>query len=290
MISRKTALKIGETYQNHFLTRYQTKTSWNYKNNIEGLYDFLFENEYAAWFCNKAKTLKVFEVKREIKEFIMRLHTGETQFNATTNWDWERRRKLGQEYLENLAEDILAFKIEESLLNSLELDGYKFINGKLLKSEVGVLDSEEESGVLESLYLTLGLDELDVAIHHLKLSSEHYINGKWDDSISNSRKFLETCLREVANGYSTKKYGKTLSQRNYESPSSVRDFLEQEGLLEAKEKKAIASTYSLLSNMGSHPYIAEKEQARLLRHLSLTFSQFVLLRYEGFSLITNNIG
>ncbi len=288
MISRKTALIIGEVYQNHFKTQYRTKTSWNYKNDVDGLYDFLFENEYSAWFCNKAKALKEYDTKRELKEFIMKLHTGETQYSATTNWDWDKRRSLGQTYLENLAKDFLSTKLDEKLLNSLELDGYKYTNDKLLKNEDSILDTEEESGLLESLYTSLELEGKDIATHHLKLSTEHYINSKWDDSISNSRKFLETCLREVANSFSVNKYGHKLSQRNFESPSSVRDFLEQEGLLETKEKKSIASIYSLLSNTGSHPYIAEKEQARLLRHLALTLSQFVLLRFEGWLSLSMN--
>jgi hypothetical protein len=61
----------------------------------------------------------------------------------------------------------------------------------------------------------------------------------------------------------------------------VRDYLERENLLEAKEKKALAEVYGLLSNTGGHPYIAEKDQARLMRHLALTFTQFILLRLQG---------
>jgi len=36
-----------------------------------------------------------------------------------------------------------------------------------------------------------------------------------------------------------------------------------------------------LSETGAHPYMAESDQARLLRQLSLTLSQFVLLRLEA---------
>jgi hypothetical protein len=52
-------------------------------------------------------------------------------------------------------------------------------------------------------------------------------------------------------------------------------------LLESKEKKVISSVYALLSNTGSHPYMADNDEARLLRHLSLTLSQFVMLRLQG---------
>ena len=42
-----------------------------------------------------------------------------------------------------------------------------------------------------------------------------------------------------------------------------------------------ASVCGLLSHAGGHPYMAQSEQARLLRHLVLTFSQFVMLRFKS---------
>ncbi len=281
MISRKSALILGEAYQKLFRMYYRTQSGMSYKNDTEALYDFLYARNYEVWFCNISKSLKAFNSKREIKDFIMKLHTGETQYGATVNWDWKKREELGQKYLENLATDLLLTKSHEQLTNSLELDGYRFNQGKLLKFEDEFLNIEEEMGVLESLYSSLELDNLSLAVHHLNLSSDQYIEGKWDDSISNSRKYLETCLREVANKYNQMLYGEKLTRSTFEKPVLVRDYLEREELLEMKEKKSIASVYGLLSNTGSHPYIAEKEQARLLRNLALTFSQFVLLRFEG---------
>jgi hypothetical protein len=72
-----------------------------------------------------------------------------------------------------------------------------------------------------------------------------------------------------------------LSQSMYEKPVLVREYLENEGLLEKKETEAISKVYGLLSHTGNHPYMAERDQARLLRHLALTFSQFVILRLQG---------
>jgi hypothetical protein len=61
----------------------------------------------------------------------------------------------------------------------------------------------------------------------------------------------------------------------------VRDYLERSGLLESKEKEALAKVYGPLSHTGGHPYMAQNDQARLLRHLALTFSQFAMLRLRG---------
>jgi hypothetical protein len=46
-------------------------------------------------------------------------------------------------------------------------------------------------------------------------------------------------------------------------------------------KEALAKVYGLLSHTGGHPYMAQNDQARLLRHLALTFSQFAMLRLRG---------
>ena len=61
----------------------------------------------------------------------------------------------------------------------------------------------------------------------------------------------------------------------------MRQYLERQGIFERKERESIDKLYGLLSETGAHPYMAESDQARLLRQLSLTLSQFVLLRLEA---------
>jgi hypothetical protein len=57
--------------------------------------------------------------------------------------------------------------------------------------------------------------------------------------------------------------------------------LRDEGLLDEDEMQALAKVYGVLSGKGSHPYMAADDQARLLRHMALVFSQFALLRLDG---------
>ena len=167
------------------------------------------------------------------------------------------------------------------LQRTLELDGYLFRNGRLLRPEDDVLNAEEEAEVLETLYTSLALAEKNVAINHLKMSEEHYHAERWIDCITNARSFLEATLREVAAAHSQSIKGQSLPNETYKRPVNVRDYLNAEGLLDADEKKALADVYGLLSGKGSHPYMAEKDQARLLRQLALVLSQFVLLRFDG---------
>ncbi len=296
MISRRSARLIAELYEGSFSQYHQRGYGGDYYNLDQNrLYDFLFDNGYAGYFCNAAKaTYQMYDTRR-FKEFMMRLHTGESLVEVTPEWSWDQREKLGQRHLSDLAEDILNYWADRSLQyvsrntpekiadlrSALELDGYEYKDRRLLALETDVLDVQQESGVLQSLYTALDLQNRDTAFHHLQLTEEHYLGERWDDSISNSRKFLECVLQETAAKHSEKVKVIGLPESIYTKPVRVREYLEGEGLLESKEREAITSVYGLLSSTGGHPYMAQRDQARLLRHLALTFSQFVLLRLKG---------
>lgn len=299
MISRRSARILAEVFEEQFAHStghyYSGSHEWGYKTKVykSDLYDFLFDHEYPAWFLEQGRNLS--NIHRAVQEWIMKLHTGETQAHSTPNWTWEQRRQLGQEYLANLAEDLLE-KLEtnsdegdrevrqeafKKLAGALELDGYIYRDGTLHHPESEVLDAREEQGVLASLFNTLKLNDARTAFHHLALSEEHYLAGRWDDSISNSRKFLEVVVREVSVAVSERGAGSPLAGVSKSRQRDLRDYLVSEGLLEPKEKEALAKIYGLLSETGAHPYMARNDQARLLRHLSLTLSQFIMLRSRG---------
>jgi len=261
----------------------------------DDLYDFLFINDFEGWILNAVKAIRRYD-SRGLLEFIMRLHTGESAARATEGWAWEARRNLGQRFLHDLAESLMRARhsdpdfetygdkkkhVVDKMQRHLELDGYVFKDGVLLVPEESVLDESEEQGVLGNLLLELGLPDPETVQHHLQLSEEHYRAERWDDSISNSRKVLEAVLQQAASLHSRGASGEPLNESDLERAVRVRDYLERSGLLDKKEKEAIASTYGLLSDKGGHPNIAQRDQARLMRHLALTFSQFVLLRLRG---------
>ena len=298
MISRKSARLLADAYDKEFS---HTESSFGFEGTMythifdaERIYDFLYEKNYEAWFMNAVKKLSKHD-SRHLKEFLMQVHTGESLIFATSDWSGEERKKLGQQHLKNLAEDIIkrsentqalfspsTKNIVDVLKSQLELDGFIYKEGVLYPVESSVIDEKEEQKYLEYLLKKVLLPDIKTVKHHVGLAEEHYLNSNWDDSISNSRKFLEAILQQVANGVSLKKYGKNLSKDKLERPASIREFLKDEKLIEKKEKDAISKIYGLLSDTGAHPYIAERDQARLMRHLALTFSQFVLLRYKGY--------
>lgn len=295
MISRVTARVLAELISESFKSYHSAQRygrSYWYSDSAK-VYDFLYENEFPAWLCNAARKACSTSSLRPLKDFLMKLHTGESQYQATKDWTWPQRQVLGQQYLHQLAEVILNHwekkgdggshpqKLVAESQRLLELDGFVRRGSHLLVPEQDILDVREEAGVLEQLYVDLGLADRETAMHHLQLSVEHYTAQRWDDSIGNSRKFLECVLREVARSHSLHS-GSRVGSEALGKPAKVRDYLEQNGLLETKERGALASTYGLLSETGGHPYMARNEQARLLRHLALTFGQFAMLRLEGF--------
>lgn len=296
MISRKTTKILAEVYNMLFLSRKTGRNGVYYSVRREELYDYLFERDYDSWFCGRARKAYAHHKKteREVKDFIMQLHTGEEFYEVTLEWDWSQRKKLGQRLLVNLAEDVLNYyptledwkrnslnEAFDQLKRSLELDGYVHQNGQLLIPESDVLDVEAEAGLLKSLYLSLSLDDVKTTFHHLELSEQDYLDNKWDNAISNARKFLENVLRGVASAHSKKRNGIMLPETTQKRPVEVRNYLERENLLIKKEREALDKVYGLLSETGGHPYMAKSDQARLLRHLALTFSQFVMLRLQG---------
>jgi len=142
MISRRTALALGEAYEQEFRCKRRRIGGRGYYDGVDSdrLYDFLFERDYSALFCDDARQCtSSLALSRDLKRFIMRIHTGQA-----VHWmDQDQRQQL----LRNLAQDILnAWSNEKDswlsnsfmkLRNSLELDGYVYRDSRLWAPEGG---------------------------------------------------------------------------------------------------------------------------------------------------------
>jgi len=298
MISRKSTRHISHLYFIGF--SHVVDGIWGTRQfNLEALKTFLYENDYEGWFIELVE--QSVDEEGDLDKFILGLHTGESLVYAPKVQTVEDRQELGQTYLLRLAKDIFPFAIHiseeevrgfneekqqekelaKSFVAQLELDGYVYRNRKLYPSESSVIDAEAEQSYLESIVDSQKLRDPETIKHHIQLAGEHYINARYSDSIGNSRHFLEAILAQVLEQISIK-LDRNLHSNVYKNATATRDHLEREDLLTTDEKETIGRIYGLLSNTGGHPYIAEKDQARLMWHLALTCSQFVLLRYEGF--------
>ena len=296
MIGRKAALKLSEVYHYVFSSYRHVSDRTGYHLNDDRLHDFLYERDYEAWFLNLVDALPTYN-PRSLREFMMKLHTGESIVKATPEHTWEGRATLGQQLLRKLAQDIIVWHSDKEigvyekktadvtlpqLVKLLELDGYVYRSGKLYLSESNVMDEEQEQGLLEHLVEELQLGSVGILRHHLALSETDYLDSKWDDSIINSRKFLELVLEQIAEKHSLATTKQHLTDRTLGKPVEIRKYLQNSNLLSEDEVAAVAKVYGLLSETGGHPYIAAQDQARLARNLALTLAQFALLRFKGF--------
>ena len=269
MLSRRTALALGQVYRNLF---YREVAYGEWGADQEALLKF-YAHDYDPAFYDQVQHLKRPE---HIELWIMLMQTGQSLARMLPGFTTEQLMNRGQEYLRKLAEDCLRCvngdarfadeflenrqftetvgKDAIALLRSLKFDGYYFKDGHLLAPESDVFDTREVADVLETLYAELRLARKDVAVHHLKLSEEHWQSGKWDDCIGNARKFLECVLQEIAASHSFQYKNAELPKQIRESPGKVRDYLEKEGLLDTKEKQVLREDYGFFSEKGGHPY------------------------------------
>jgi hypothetical protein len=80
----KTAKLVAEAYT----LAYSYYSHPLYYLNRDKLHDFLYEEDYESWFLNLIKRMSEHALNnRELKEFLMRLHTGESV--VATQWTWE---------------------------------------------------------------------------------------------------------------------------------------------------------------------------------------------------------
>jgi hypothetical protein len=261
----------------------------------EKLHDFLYEDDHEGSFLDLYK--RQVETPADLKNLILNLHTGMAWVSKTQTL--ETKKQIGQQFIKHLALSMLRlldpyhldFNVQipndpellsEGLKNALVLDNYIYKNDELLPIESSVIDEEQEQSYLESLLDSLTLADPQTIRHHLKLSEEHYIDSKWDDSISNARKVLDGILTQIASKLYSNVNNRPIPPEMLKNATDIRNFLERQNVITKVEREALDKNYGALSATGGHPYIAEKDQARLMRHLALTFSQFVLLRYQGF--------
>jgi hypothetical protein len=304
VISRNTTYTLAELYQTLFTSSkwdsYRRQSTFQLKA-IE-LHDLLFRYNHEAWTLSivSGKNMNYLYVSissRGLQDFIMQLHTG--QAVGRDDWNWEQRAAYGQQLCLKLAADLLVglenseiripsgeeadvSRLVKRLISQLELDGCIFRDGALYPTEATVLDVDQEIGIIGKLVSDTGIANKKVIDHHLELSGTHYADGRWDDSIGNTRKFLEAVLQEIAAMHYSSANNTSIPEKVYKWPIEVRKYLENAGLLTHDEAMSIAQVYGLLSGTGNHPYIAIHDQARLLRNLGLSLAEFVLLRYMGY--------
>jgi hypothetical protein len=290
MISRKSTTAIAHIYA---LLAIEDGSSMYAKTwTLESLCELFYDEDYPEWFI---KRLKEIDGPTELREFIQGLQTGTSVKNSFVRFAGNPI-EAGQDILKKLAINIFSLELNENhedidtiktiasaLSRQLELDGYVYKNNRLYPADSSVIDEKEEQSYLEELIDNATLNDKLVIKHHLELAERAYVEARWSDAISNARNFFEAILEQVAGELHHKINGAALTTNR---PVEIREYLDRAGFVDRTEKEAIAKVYGLISNTGSHPNMAHKDQARLMRNLALTFSQYILMQWAGF--LANN--
>jgi hypothetical protein len=284
VLSRRSAKLLADLLAVEFTDMRSNHTSDHI--DTSSLYVFVYEADFEPWFCN---LIQRNAYPSTLRDFVMKLETGEAIFSATEKWTRESRLQRSRELLMSLADTVVGRQSGRgvrspgrfrALTASLELDGYQVRDGKLLDAESEANEVEEERGELANHYAELALPNLRIVQNHLNLSEEHYLAGKWGDCIGNSRHYFEQVLEDVADAWS-KRAGSPAFPSGKVMPVKIREYLRDAGLWNEDEFQAFGKLYGLLSATGGHPGMSEKDQARIFRRLALSMVQFMLLRYES---------
>lgn len=167
----------------------------------------------------------------------------------------------------------------EQLLNSLELDGFRLHQGKLIPADTAIFDQPKQVSLLVEQIKTAKLSSEQTLLHHFSNGEQSYFEGKYDTAVGEWRKFFERLLRDIAeetgrNRADLKKDAGKLTMKD------LFPYLEEAGFLDSDEKLAFSSSWAFLCS-GAHPGIGSKDQAYLAMVLSLPFGHVALSKFEA---------
>ena len=288
MITPRTALAVGKMYHAAFTSEFPVGVGHTF---AEELFEFLLERNYPAWFCDRARGCYQ---PRDVRDIFISLERGNRPSEPSSHEAVARNQAIGQDILKRVASDILNAKPSEfpsagwhsderkRLVACLELDGYTFRDGQILRSEGEEQEIEAERGELETTYAALGLGNPVTVKEHLRLCEDHFSNGRFTDSVHNARQYLEQVLMDVALAWS-KRAGSQALPKPVQDMRAVhyREYLKAQGLLTPEEHDAFAKLYGLLSVAGGHPGLSEQKQARVFRRLAISMALYAVLAFEA---------
>lgn len=282
MISRETVLLLANIISNEFTESFfqtgfdgrHSYQAWKVKS--EELRDFLFSYNLSGFTVTKFYSV---HTKENLKKSILDMTTG-IFYNPN---DYNSYISKGQEEIKLIAVGLLRNQSKtktwiKELENNLKIDGYIYQEGKLFEINSDI--SEKTSLVLvyyERMKLSKKM-EFEIFYNNM---NDHYENSKWEDSIHNGRKLYELTLSNVAQ-YFSEKIIKDNVITSKDLPVKIRTYLENNNFFSVDESNIIQHYYKYISNIGSHPKLALKEQADFCRILTINICLYALVRLDHF--------
>jgi hypothetical protein len=187
----------------------------------------------------------------------------------------ERAKFLGEHFIQKLAAFACPLASTDSLIRSIQLDGFDVDTAKLrLIPLEGPVSVQQEADRLSSLVNNCGLPNPDVVLKHIQDAQSLYADGKDHPSLGESRNIIQSLIDGISTGTAT--HGRHTTKLPGGTSNRI-DYLAQVGFLTSDEKAAFNSAWGTLS-AGSHPGVPEREQARIGLTLGLEFGQLLMMK------------
>ncbi len=174
--------------------------------------------------------------------------------------------------------DVFTQRRVGDLQGLLQRDGYTFRDGKLWPSEAGVLNVEEERGIVERL-----IDahpELSPTLKtHLGASLDHQSAQRPKEAVARARDLLEQLMADIAQA-AARAHGKTPPVPKPGEGGQLRQLLVDEGFLTDREARDLVKPAWDFSGLwGNHRWIPDAKIARVgLAHI-LTVVFYLLEKF-----------
>jgi hypothetical protein len=190
----------------------------------------------------------------------------------------DRARQLGEHFIQKLAAFACTLASSDSLMRSIQLDGFDVDTAKLkLIPLEGLVSAQREADRLSSLVNNCGTPNPDVVLKHIQDAQSLYADGKDHPSLGESRNIIQSLIDGISAETAT--HGKHKAKLPGGTSNRI-DYLAQVGFLTNDEKAAFNSAWGTLS-AGSHPGVPEREQARIGLTLGLEFGQLLMLKFAN---------
>jgi len=180
---------------------------------------------------------------------------------------------VGVEYTLRLCQEVQASA--SAIVEQCRKARYLYLRGSLLEGLN--LEVNQDKTTVEEYIQRYGFPS--TLIESLNEAERFYLHGTtpldFKSSMGHLRSFLESVHREAMPALHTR-LGGILPNRW----GSGLEYLEQKNVLSKAEAKFVSGLYSIISNEGVHPLVAEKEYARLARNFAIEYALLFFRKVE----------
>jgi hypothetical protein len=190
----------------------------------------------------------------------------------------EQARVMGEHLIRKLAAFASTLPASESLLRSLQLDGFDVYKEKLtLVPLEGRVSAVEEEGRLAKLVKTSGIPDSATVLQHITDAHSLYADGKYHPSLNESRSLIQVLIDGIS--VETDAHGKHPTKLPGGTSNRI-EYLKNVRFFTADEQSAFLSAWGSLS-AGSHPGVPEREHVRIGLVLALEFGQLLVHKFSN---------